>query len=144
MSILPSEAPHRRRLDYDPIDGVIDLDLSGLRATARDVDAIGDALIAMAAGLPHPPYVVACWRGTVLDAEAARRYPVRLVEVTGYVRAIVRYEAIDSFTRVLIRTETIKRRLQNSRAFIFDSRQDAMRAIRAGTIEEQLRQPPER
>jgi hypothetical protein len=144
MSILPSEAPYPRRLDYNAVDGVIDLDLSGLRATAQDVDAIADAIIAMASGLPKPPYVVACWYGTILDADAARRYAERLTDVARHVRAIVRYQAVDSMIRVLIRTETIKRRLQNSRAFIFDSRQDALRAIRAGTIEEQLRQRGER
>jgi hypothetical protein len=142
-SIVPNrqnDPRYRQRLVYDPIDGVIHVDLSDLHATSADVDGMAEAVIAMASGLAKRPYLLVCWRGALMDSEASRRYAARIGDLTAHVRAIVRYQALDAMNRVLIRTETIKRRLQNSRAFIFDTRQDALHAIRSGAIEEQLSQ----
>jgi hypothetical protein len=144
MSTTPSEVPDRRRVVYDAVDGIIEVDLTNLHATAADIDVVFDGITALASGLPKPPYVLVCWLGASLEGQAPRRYGERIATLSRHVRAIVRYQMVDSMTRVVVRTETIKRRLQNSRAFIFETRQDALRAIRSGIIDEQLRQPGER
>lgn len=124
----------RRRAFYDAKDNVVHFDATGLAGSAEDVDVAFDELMMVGRALPKKAYVVTCWEGVVLTAEGARRYSERLTELYAHYLAIVRYATRDLTTRVHIRTETIKQRVQGAKAMIYDTRAEALEAVRRGEV----------
>jgi hypothetical protein len=124
----------RRRAHYDARDNVVHYDATGLVGEAADVDTAFDELMAVGRTLPKKAYIVTCWAGVVLTAEGARRYGERLPELYDHYIAVVRYATNDLTTRVHIRTETIKQRVQGAKAMIYETRDEALAAIRRGDV----------
>ena len=133
------DSPRRVWAEYNAIDNVIDVNLAGVEPSAPLVDEVVDEIIAVSRALPERVYVLVCWQGVVLDERVARRYSERLVDLAAHVRAMVRYATTDTSTRATIRAETMKNRVQNSLALIFDSRAAAIEEIRSGAIDRVLR-----
>lgn len=123
-----------RRAHYDAKENVVFFDATGLVGEAADVDVAFDELMAVGRALPHKAYIVTCWQGVVLTADGARRYSERLPELYDCYIAVVRYATNDLTTRVHIRTETIKQRVQGAKAMIYETRAEAIAAIRRGEV----------
>ena len=121
--------------NYDPKEGVIFTDLTGLKASPKLTDEVIDELLALARSLPNKAWVVVCWKDVQMDQANAEHYGVRVKEVIPYLRGIVRYETNEIHTRLFIRSQTVKHKLQGSRTNIYPTRADALAAIRNGEVE---------
>jgi hypothetical protein len=118
---------------YDEKEGVIFTNLAGLESTREITDAVINEVIAIARSLPQKVFVVVNWQGArINDPEY---YGQRVAELMQYIRGVVRYSATDVHTRIAIRTQTIKRHLQASRSHIFNSKEEALAAIRSGLLD---------
>lgn len=118
---------------YDATENVILTDVTGIAAATRAViDDIFDELNAIARSLREPVYVVACWKQvTFRDPAVAEYYGQRTGDLLKYVRGVVRYGADDPITRSYIRAQAMKHRAEGTRSNLFDSRAEALAAVRA-------------
>jgi hypothetical protein len=121
--------------NYDPKEGVIFTDLTGLKSSRELTDEIVDEAIAIARNLPKKPWIVVCWKDVQMDQANAEHYGMRVKELMKYIRGVVRYEANEIHTRLFIRSQTVKHHLQGARTNIYPTRADALAAIRNGEVE---------
>jgi hypothetical protein len=120
---------------FDPGENVIFTDATNAAHASRaTIDEIFDELIAIARARPEPVYVVACWKNAgFADRAVAEYYGQRTAELLKHVRGVVRYGADDPITRSFIRTESMKHRDEGVRSNLFETRADALAAVRAMT-----------
>jgi hypothetical protein len=117
------------RLRYHAADNIIEVDATGVKPTPRIIDSIFDQVIAAARSARSRPYLLTCWAGVELDVDSARRYGVRMEELKPLIVEVVRYE-VGGQTKVQIRSEAIKHKLSANRTRFFDTRDEALEAIR--------------
>src|SRR6478672_2709794 len=94
--------------NYDPKEGIVFTDLSGLKASPEITDEVIDELLALVRPLPTKPWVAVCWKDVQMDQANAEYYGVRVKELIPFLRGIVRYEANEIHTRLFIRSQTVK------------------------------------
>lgn len=116
---------------WDPNERLIELDLSGAELDARAVDTVCEEMIQIARlRRPDKPFVLVNWTGGRFLPDGVRRFDERVPGLYQYVRAIVRYGADDVVTRVGLRADTIRFRLQDLKTHLYDTREEALAALR--------------
>ena len=110
---------------------IIETDVTGVHATGFDViDDIFDELEQLAQAHPRC-YVLACWKDVTIDNdEVAAYYGKRTTQALKHVRGIVRYAANDPLTKVHVRSEASKHRAEGMRSNLYESRREALAALR--------------
>lgn len=121
--------------NYDTKEGIIFTDLTGVKATHEIIDEVIEELLALTRPLPTKPWVVVCWKDVQMDQANAEHYGVRVKELMPFLRGVVRYKANDIHTRLFIRSQTVKHRLQGSRTNLYPTKAAALAAIRNGEVE---------
>lgn len=116
---------------WDAVERVIFVDLSGAELGARDVDQVCEDILREARRrAPERPFVLVDWTGGRFLPDGAKRFDERVAGLYEGVRAIVRYGVDDILTRVGLRTDTLKLRLQDLKTHLYETRADALSAIR--------------
>jgi hypothetical protein len=122
---------------FDPKENVIATDVTGVSGTRESIDEIFDELTAVAKSLRRKVWVVACWKQVTFDEEgAAEYYGKRTAELLHWVKGVMRYGADDPLTRSYIRTQTLKHRAEGTRSNLFETRREALAAVRAAEAAE--------
>src|SRR4051794_21232727 len=80
------------RIQYDPKENIVDVDVTGVVFSPQVVDEIFDRLIRVVRSARQKPWVLTCWAGAELDLESARRYGLRSEELKPIVLATLRYD----------------------------------------------------
>lgn len=121
------------RIHYDPKENIVDVDVSGVVFSPSVVDEIFDRLLRVVRSAPQKPWVLTCWAGAELDLESAKRYGLRSEELKPLVLATLRYD-VPGHSKVQIRSELIKHRLTTTRSVFYQTRAEALAAIKSGTL----------
>jgi hypothetical protein len=119
------------RINYDPAEQVVWIDLSNLTLTQPVVDELMGALISLARSLPQKVYALICWKDTVVPAKDIEYYGKKSAEALPYFKGFVRYEATNPFSNIAIRSQAVVNNAQGSRANIYPSKHEALQAVRA-------------
>ena len=116
--------------DYDPKENVIFSHAATRELSVESTNEYFDETIALARSLPQKVFLVVCWKDIKLTPEVAKQYSARLPELIKHVRGIVRYQAEDPLTRIVVRAETVIHNFQKAQAHIYATREEALAAVR--------------
>jgi hypothetical protein len=120
---------------YDAEENIVYTDITGVENSIHSVDVVIDEAIDLVKDLPEKPYLIVCWKDVTMDPDVAEYYGKRTAHlIQTYLKGIARYSATDISTRIHLRTETIKHQTQGSRSHIYDSKEEALEAVRRGDI----------
>lgn len=117
---------------YDKQENVIFLELAYYDAHPSE-NPLND-IILLSNTLPQKAYLVVNGTGVKHNPEGLEAFAKALAVLLSYVKRVVRYGFNDTHTRIKLRTEVIKQDFQNSKPNIFDTREQALAAIREGSI----------
>jgi hypothetical protein len=117
---------------YEAEDDVIFVDATGIKAyTLETVDAIFDQLEDMARKYPSR-YAIICWKDVEIGSPTvAAHYGERAARWNAMLAGVVRYAAEDPLLRSYIRTEALKHQKSGMRSNLYETKEDALEAIRA-------------
>jgi hypothetical protein len=121
--------------NYDVEENIVYTDITGVENSMQSVDNVIDEVIGLVRDLPEKPYLIVCWRDVSMDPDVADYYGKRTADlIRNYLKGVARYAATDIATRIHLRTETIKHHTQGSRSHIYNTKEEALEAIRNGEI----------
>jgi hypothetical protein len=120
---------------YDSTENIVYTDISGIENSLNSVNSVIDEVINLVKDLAEKPYLIVCWKDVQMAPEVAEHYGKRTAHlIQNYLKGVARYSANDITTRIHLRTETIKHHTQGSRSHIYDTKEEALEAIRRGEI----------
>lgn len=115
---------------YDPKEKVIFVDYSNLTLTHSLMKETIKEIALISKGLPEKTFLLVCMQDMQIEESLGEDFGQLSAEALKYVRGVVRYSITSSMANVIIRSHTVRSRLQGIKSHIYPSREAALAAIR--------------
>ena len=119
----------QERVNYDPDEDVVWIDLSNLILTGEVIDNVVATVLALTTTIPHKVYALISWHNTHVPFELAAYYGEQSAKVAPHFLGLLRYAVSDPYANVTIRTQTIRNHVAGANANIYISKEAALDAV---------------
>jgi hypothetical protein len=119
------------RVNFDPSEDMVWIDLSDLTLTSVVVDTFIKELIRLATVLPHKVYALLCWHHTTIPFEVADYYAQESAKIALLYLGLLHYAVTDPYTNVTLRMQTLRNPdvVVEANPNIYTSKEEALSAI---------------
>jgi hypothetical protein len=119
----------QERVNYDPVEDVVWIDLSNLSLTDEIIDSFVAVVLALTVTISHKVYALVNWHNTHIPLELADYYGQESAKVASHFLGLLRYAVSDPYANVTIRMQTLRNHVAGASAHIYVSKEAALDAV---------------
>ena len=119
----------QERVNYDPVEDVVWIDLSNLSLTDEIIDSFVAVVLALTVTISHKVYALVNWHNTHIPLELADYYGQESAKVASHFLGLLRYAVSDPYANVTIRMQTLRTHVAGANANIYVSKEAALDAV---------------
>jgi hypothetical protein len=123
-----------KHCEYDQENKVIVWTITRTPSTAEGFTEAYAEIIKLAQSLPEKVFLFVDWKDAVIPPLRQAFFRPFVVEVLKHVRGIVRYNMANLEIRMQMRKDTINATLEDTRMYIYPSKEIALEAIHKGEL----------